>query len=58
MLFYTSLRLGFNPEGKHALRVYGNKVLRVFGLEEEEIARGWIKSCNEELHNLCCFVIF
>jgi hypothetical protein len=36
---------------EHKLRVYENRVLRIFGLEREE-DRSWRKLHNDELHNL------
>jgi hypothetical protein len=33
--------------------VFGNRVLRrIFGPKREEVAGGWIRLHNEELHNL------
>jgi hypothetical protein len=38
---------------EHRLRVFQNRVLRrLFGLKRDEVARGWRKLHNEELHNL------
>jgi hypothetical protein len=38
---------------KHRLRVFGNRVLmRMFGPKREEVAGGWRRLHNEELHNL------
>jgi hypothetical protein len=35
------------------LRVFKNRVLRItFGLKREEVAGGWRRLHNEELHNL------
>jgi hypothetical protein len=35
------------------LRIYGNSVLRrIFGSKREEVAGGWRRLHNEELHNL------
>jgi hypothetical protein len=34
------------------LRVSGNRVLRIFGAKREEVAGGWRRLHNEELHNL------
>jgi hypothetical protein len=37
----------------HRFRVFGNRVLRrIFGSEREEVAGGWRRLHNEELHNL------
>jgi hypothetical protein len=36
------------------LRVFENRVLRrIFGPEREEVAGGWRRLHNEELHNFC-----
>jgi hypothetical protein len=38
---------------EHRLRVFKNRVLRrIFGPEREEVAGGWRRLHNEELHNL------
>jgi hypothetical protein len=37
---------------EHRLRVFENRMLRIFGLKREEAAEGWRKLHNEELHNL------
>jgi hypothetical protein len=38
---------------KHRLKVLQNRVLRrIFGPKEEEVAGGWRRLHNEELHNL------
>jgi hypothetical protein len=37
----------------HKLRVYENKVLRrIFEPKREQVAEGWRRLHNEELHNL------
>jgi hypothetical protein len=36
---------------KHRLRVFENRVLRVFGPKREKVAGGW-RRVHEELHNL------
>jgi hypothetical protein len=37
---------------EHGLRVFENRVLRrIFGTKREELARGWRRLHNEELHN-------
>jgi hypothetical protein len=37
----------------HRLRVFENRVLRrIFGTKKEEVAGGWTRLHNEELHNL------
>jgi hypothetical protein len=36
------------------VKVFETKVLRrIFGLKRNEVAGGWIKLHNEEVHNLC-----
>jgi hypothetical protein len=38
---------------EHILRVSENRLLKIiFGLKREEVARGWRRLHNEELHNL------
>jgi hypothetical protein len=38
---------------EHRLRVYENRILRgIFGPKREEVAGGWRRLHNEELHNL------
>jgi PAS domain-containing protein len=38
---------------EHRLRVYENRALRrIFGSKREEVAGGWRRLHNEELHNL------
>jgi hypothetical protein len=38
---------------EHRLRVYENRALRrIFGPKREEVARGWKRFHNDELHNL------
>jgi hypothetical protein len=38
---------------EHKLRVFENRVLRIFGPKRDEVTGGWRKLHNEELHNLC-----
>jgi hypothetical protein len=40
---------------QHRLRVSGNRVLRIFGPERDEVKVGWRKLHNEELYNLDSF---
>jgi hypothetical protein len=48
---YEILSLALREE--HRLRVLENRVLRrIFGLKRNEVAGGWRKLHNEELHNL------
>jgi hypothetical protein len=37
---------------EHRLRVFENRVLRIFGPKRDEMTGGWRKVHNEELHNL------
>jgi hypothetical protein len=37
---------------EHRLRVFENRVLRIFGSKRDEVTGGWRKLRNEELHNL------
>jgi hypothetical protein len=37
---------------ENRLRVFENRVLRIFGPKRDEVTRGWRKLHNEELHNL------
>jgi hypothetical protein len=40
-------------EEHNRMRVFENRVLkRIFGPKRDEVARGWRKLHNEELHNL------
>jgi hypothetical protein len=37
---------------EHRLRVFENRVLKMFGPKRDEVTSGWIKLYNEELHDL------
>jgi hypothetical protein len=37
---------------KHRLRVFKNRILRIFGPKRDEVTGEWRKMHNEELHNL------
>jgi hypothetical protein len=37
---------------EHRLRVFENRVLRIFGPKKDEVTGDWRKLNNEELHNL------
>jgi hypothetical protein len=53
-MLYRRETLSLTPREEHRLRVFENRVLRgIFGPKREEMARGWRKVHNEELHNLC-----
>jgi hypothetical protein len=36
----------------HQVKLYENRVLRIFGPKRDEVTGGWRKLLNEELHNL------
>jgi hypothetical protein len=43
---------------EHRLRVFENRVLRrIFGPKRDEVAEGWRKLHNEELHNFYFFQV-
>jgi hypothetical protein len=45
--------LSLHTKEEHELRVFENRVLRrIFGPKREEVAGGWRRLHNEELHNL------
>jgi hypothetical protein len=47
------VKLGFSHQGKNRLEVSENRILRrIFGPKREEVARGWRRLHNEELHSL------
>jgi hypothetical protein len=51
--FYGSETWPLTLNEEHGFRVFENKVLRrVFGPKGEEVAGGWRRLHNEELHNL------
>jgi hypothetical protein len=37
---------------EHRLKVFENRVLKIFGPERDEVRGGWRNLHNEELHNL------
>jgi hypothetical protein len=41
-----------DSKGEHKLRVFENRVLRIFGPKRDGMTEGWRKLHNEELHNL------
>jgi hypothetical protein len=44
-----------NPEERHRLRVFENRVLRrIFGLKSDEVSGDWRKLHNKELYNSYC----
>jgi hypothetical protein len=53
LLLYTLYPVSLTPKEAHGLRVFQNRVLRrIFGPKREEVAGGWRRMHNEELHNL------
>jgi hypothetical protein len=47
------VKLGLTLGEGHRLRVFENRVLRrIFGPKMEDVAGGWKRQHNEELHNL------
>jgi hypothetical protein len=48
----VGLKFGLTLREEHRLRVYKNRVLRIFGPKREEVAGGWRKLHNNGLHNL------
>jgi hypothetical protein len=49
-MFVYSRSLTLREE--HRLRVFENRVLRIFGLKRDEVTGEWRKLYDEELHNL------
>jgi hypothetical protein len=51
--FCMGVKLGLTLRKEHRLRVFENRMLRrIFGPKRDEVAGGWRKLHNEELHNL------
>jgi len=51
-MFCMGVTLSLTPSEEHRLRVFENRVLRrIFGPKGEEVAGGWRRLYNEELHN-------
>jgi hypothetical protein len=46
------VELGLTLREEHRLRVFENRVRRIFGPKMEEVAGGWTGLHNEELRNL------
>jgi hypothetical protein len=44
-----------HSNGEHRLRVFVNRVLRIFGSKRDEVTRGRRELHNEELHNFHSF---
>jgi PAS domain-containing protein len=53
VVLYGCKTLSLTLRQEHRLIVYVNRVLRrIFGPKREEVAGGWIRLYNEELHKL------
>jgi hypothetical protein len=53
VILYGSETWFLTVREEHRLRLFENRVLRrIFGPKREEVARGWRRLHNEELHNL------
>jgi hypothetical protein len=53
VVLYVSESGSVTLREEHRLRVFENRVLRgIFGPQKEEVAGGWRRLPNEELHNL------
>jgi hypothetical protein len=47
------IKLGLTLRDEHRVRMFENRVLRrIYGPERKEVAGGWRRLHNEELHNL------
>jgi hypothetical protein len=44
--------MGVKHRKEHKLRVFENRVLRIFGPKRDRVMGEWRKLHNEELHNL------
>jgi len=52
-LFCVGVKPGLTLREEHRLMVFENRLLRrIFGPKMEEVAGGWRRMHNEELHNL------
>jgi hypothetical protein len=52
LILYGCETWSFTLREEHRLRVYGNRLLRIFKPKREEVTGRWRKYHNEELHNL------
>jgi hypothetical protein len=52
LLFYMFC-MGVKPGLLYKLKVFENRVLKRMFWNKEEVAEGWRRLHNEELHNLC-----
>jgi hypothetical protein len=49
---YVILYYGTILREEHTLRMFENRVMRMFAPKKDEVTGGWRKLHNEELHNL------
>jgi hypothetical protein len=52
VVLYGCETLPLTLREEHTLRVFENRMLRIFGSKRDEVTGGWRKLHNEELHNL------
>jgi hypothetical protein len=52
VVLYGFETLSLTLREEHRLRVFENRVLRIFGPKRDEVTGGWRKLHNEELHGL------
>jgi hypothetical protein len=45
------VKLGLSQREEYRLRVFENRVLRIFGSKRDEVMGGWTKLHNEKLHD-------
>jgi hypothetical protein len=48
----VGVKLDLTQREEHRLRVFENRMMRIFRPKREEVAGGWRRFHNEELHNL------
>jgi hypothetical protein len=54
MVLYGCETWSLTVREEYRLRVFENKVLRIFGLKGDELTGGWRKLHNIELHDVYC----
>jgi hypothetical protein len=52
MVLYGCETWSLSVREEHKLRVFENRVLRIFGPKRDRVTGGWRKLYKEELHNL------
>jgi hypothetical protein len=52
MVLYGCETWSLTVRKEHKLRVFENRVMRIFGPKRDGVTGGWIKLHNEELHNV------